>query len=172
MQHKTILALAIVSIAIVLSLIIVYQMYGIKNYSQPPTVTPSPIPTSIPTLSTTETPTPTAVQTPQENLVYKAVNMRANYTFTIIVSCNSEQDITLVQAIIKDGHGATIGTSDFNITAPAGGEQTTIPLKLDTPVSIQSEPLTVTLVTKNGNTFMSPEIYQPSLASNPFYNDN
>jgi hypothetical protein len=171
MQHKTIFALAIVSVAIVLSLIIVYQMYGTKNDSQPPTVTPSPTPTPIPTVSTTETPTPTAVQTPQENLVYKAVNMRANYTFTITVSCSSEQDITLVQAIIKDGHGATIGTSDFNITAPADGEQT-IPLKLETPVSIQSEPLTVTLVTKNGNIFTSPEIYSPRLASNPFYTDN
>jgi hypothetical protein len=172
MQHKTMLTLAIISVAIVLSLIIVYQMYGTKNDSQPPTVTPSPTPTPIPTVSTTETPSPTVVQTPQENLVYKAVNMRANYTFTIIVSCHSEQDITLVQAIIKDGHGATIGNSDFNITATVGGEQTTIPLKLDTSVSIQSEPLTVTLVTKNGNTFTSPEIYSPRLASNPFYTDN
>jgi hypothetical protein len=162
----------ILFVVVVLSLVAVSIIYAsTQNSPHPPAATPSPTPTPIPTVSTTETPTPTAVQTPLENLVYKAVNMRANYTFTIIVSCHSAQDITLVQAIIKDGHGATIGTSDFNITAPADGEQT-IPLKLDTPVSIQSEPLTVTLVTKNGNTFTSPEIYSPRLASNPFYTDN
>jgi hypothetical protein len=158
MKTKLLLAAVLSLIVIVIVAVGASEIYlnsqkQIKN-------TPTPAPT--PLASTTETPSPTVVQAPKEYLVFKEVNMGANYNFTIQVSSNSEQDITLVQAIIKDNHGAIIGTSDFNITVPANGEMTKIPLQLTTPVSIQSEPLTVTLVTENSNTFTSPEIHSPT----------
>lgn len=168
MKTKLLLAAVLSLIVIVIVAVGASEIY-LNSQKQIPD-TPTPPPTPIP--STTETPSPTMVQAPKEYLVFKEVNMGANYNFTIQVSSNSEQDITLVQAIIKDAHGATIETKDFNITVPTGGELTRIPLKLNLPVSIQSEPLTVTFVTKYNNTFTSPEIHSPTQAAYTFNADN
>jgi hypothetical protein len=159
-------------LATVLSLVIIVIATAgasifLNSQKQTPPNTPTPPPT--PVASVTETPSPTAIAPPQENLVFKQVSIGANNEFTIQVSCSSPQDITLVQAIIKDAHGNTIKTDNFNITIPASGE---MPLQLTTPVSIQSEPLSVILVTKNNNSFTSPEIHFPTRTFYSLNTDN
>jgi hypothetical protein len=135
-----------------------------QKQTPPNTLTPIPTTPLTPAASATETPSPTVTEEPKENLLFKEVNMRANYNFTIKVSCSSEHDITLIQAIIKDGNENNIDTNDFNITVPIGGEIVNVPIHLSTSITSPNYPLTITLVTENGNTFTSPEIHLPSYA--------